>query len=623
VAPEDSEATGGLSGASSGEHEESGGLGLSGKLLAGRYRVQSRLGQGGMAAVYQAQDERLNRTVVVKVPHAALLVDPGFRKRFAAEVNNLAKLEHPNIIPIHDVGEDDGVPFAVVQFLRGGDLGDRVREAGGRITPEKVIEWLPRIADTLDYVHARGFLHRDVSPGNIIFDDHGNAHLSDFGIATAVSADDPDETTREFSNLTKPGGFVGAATYAPPESIERKLNPSYDQYSLGVVIYEALCGQVPFPRGSSEAMLVSKNTKEPIPLDQQVAGLPPAVVAAVMRAISKDPADRFESSKAFTQAFQQALQTSPAATVSPAPVADPGTVIVDVSMHEKKTGMRWGAIVGGVVVLALAGAAAVYQPWKGFSGAGRPGTDVVADTPVATTGSSPAEFTMGSSAAEQQAAFELCGQALGSDCNREDYADEEQRTVTIAPIEIDRHEVTNREFAAFVSETRYETTAEEVGHSFTPLTKGTNLSWRAPTRSTGYRDRPDHPVVHVSAADAAAYCESRGKRLPSEAEWEYGARGQDRSRFPWGDDWSDGKATWNASGPSAVGATPAGASWSGAQDMAGNVWEWTRTEAEGGVILKGGSWFDNNPALLRGATKMIDEPQRSSADIGFRCVKDL
>jgi formylglycine-generating enzyme required for sulfatase activity len=230
---------------------------------------------------------------------------------------------------------------------------------------------------------------------------------------------------------------------------------------------------------------------------------------------------------------------------------------------------------------------------------------------------------MGSSAAEQEAAFELCGQALGADCNREDYADEEQRTVTIAPMEMDRHEVTNRDFAAFVSETRYETTAERVGHSFTPLTKGTHLSWRAPTRSSGYRDRLDHPVVHVSAADAAAYCESRGQRLPTEAEWEYGARGQDSSRFPWGDDWSDAKATWNAPGPAPVGRTPAGASWSGAQDMAGNVWEWTSTEADGGAILKGGSWFENNPALLRGAAKMIEQPEHSSADIGFRCVKDL
>ncbi len=195
-----------------------------------------------------------------------------------------------------------------------------------------MLEWLPRVADALDYVRGRGFLHRDVSPGNIIFDDHGNAHLSDFGIATAVSANDPDETLQEYSNLTKPGGFVGDATYAPPESIERKLNPAYDQYSLGVVVYEALSGTLPFDRGSSEAMLVAKNTQPPVPLDQKIQGLPPGVVAAVMRAISKDPGKRFESAAAFTEAFREGLGQQAAETQVAPPLADhPGTVVVDVS----------------------------------------------------------------------------------------------------------------------------------------------------------------------------------------------------------------------------------------------------------------------------------------------------
>jgi formylglycine-generating enzyme required for sulfatase activity len=622
-------AAGSAPGATSGEHEAGGGLGLSGKVLADRYRVESRLGQGGMASVYRASDMRLNRVVVVKVPHAALLVDPGFRKRFAAEVNNLAKLEHPNIIPIHDVGEQDGVPFAIVQFLRGGDLTDVTKEKGGRLTPEQVMEWLPRIADALDYVHGRGFLHRDVSPGNIIFDDYGNAHLSDFGIATAVSANNPDET--EYSNLTKPGGFVGAATYSPPESIERKLNPGYDQYSLGVVVYEALCGQVPFERGSSEAMLVAKNTQPPAPLSEKVQGLPAGVVAAVMRAISKDPAKRFESSKAFTQAFQTGIEAAPmqqtpaalptTVVVAPHLKQDLGTVQVDVGIHETPPRVPWLPITLGLGLLALAAATWVYRPWEGVSPRG---LDLVRDTTVVTT-RIPVQFTVGSSPAEQEAAYELCRKHLGDGCRREDYADEMQRTVTIGPIEIDGHEITNRDFATFVSETRYQTTAERQGFSWDPTFKGTGLSWAAPTRDAAYQDRPDHPVVHVSARDAAAYCEAQGKRLPTQDEWEFGARGEARATFPWGDQWQPNRAAFKTEGTRPVGSHPEGASWNGLEDMAGNVWEWTSSQtSQQAPIVKGGSWFEHDAALLRGAARMeLADSEWTSADVGFRCVKDL
>jgi serine/threonine-protein kinase len=643
VASEETGATGAATGASSGEDERSGALGLTGKLLAGRYRVQSRLGAGGMATVYRAKDESpLDRQVVVKVPHAALLVDPGFRKRFAKEINSLSKLEHPNIIPIYDVGEDDGVPFAVTKFLGGGDLSDRVEAAGGQISPERIAEWLPRIAETLDFVHSRGYLHRDVSPGNIIFDDLGNAHLSDFGIATAVRSDDPDETARDLSNLTRPGGFVGAATYAPPESIERKLNPAYDQYSLAVVVYEALCGQVPFERASSEAMLVAKNTQPPAPLDEKISGLPAGLVAAVMRALSKEPAKRFESSRAFAEAFQRGITAADAAVAEERP-ANPGTVVVDVSAHEReRRDVPWLALGTGIGVLALAGAG-LWFLLGGLATQDGTGTESgLAALPSASNATASQlaagggiEVTIGSTAAEQQAAYELCQQVLGSGCNPEDYADEVMRSESIGPIEIDAEEVTNREFAAFASGGRHRTIAERQGYSYLPvsgglLAKGTNLSWRAPTVDSGYRDRLDHPVVHVSQADATAYCQAQGKRLPSEAEWEYGARGPTRTTFPWGDEWSDDlsekRASWNLEATRPVGSAPEGASWTGLQDMAGSVWEWTSTSAPGDsgeIFLKGGSWSDRDPARLRGAMHMMATPGDTSGDIGFRCVRDL
>ena len=198
-------------------------------------------------------------------------------------------------------------------------------------------------------------------------------------------------------------------------------------------------------------------------------------------------------------------------------------------------------------------------------------------------------------------------------------------TVTIGPIDFDQREVTNREFAMFVSETRYQTTAERQGFSWDPSFKGTGLSWAAPTRDASYEDRLDHPVVHVSARDAAAYCRAQGKRLPTQDEWEFGARGQDRATFPWGDQWSPKRATFKSSGTSPVGSHPDGASWSGLQDMAGNVWEWTSSNSsQRAPIVKGGSWFEHDPALLRGATRMeLAGAEWTSADVGFRCVRDL
>ncbi len=634
VASKETEATGAAQNASpdvsSGQDESSGALGLTGKVLAGRYRVQSRLGAGGMATVYRAIDESLDRQVVIKVPHAALLVDPGFRKRFAKENLSLSRLEHPNIIPIYDVGEHDQIPFAVTRFLGGGDLSDRVKTAGGKLTPDQIMEWLPRIAETLDFVHERGWVHRDVSPGNIIFDEFGHAHLSDFGIATAVNADDPDATAQEYNNLTKPGGFVGAATYAPPESISRELNHAYDQYSLAVVVYEALCGDVPFPRGSSEAMLVAKNTQPPTPLAERAPELPTGLATSVMRALSKDPGKRFESSRAFTKAFGSAIAAAPGPAETAAARPESGTVVVDVSVHEKKSSMPWLAL-AAIVVAALAGAA-----WWLL---GNPATSPLGEEPIGETRVADArpiagtriEFTVGSTAAEQRAAYALCEQVLGSACSATDYSDETVRVETIGPIELDRHEITNRQFADFASGGRYLTTAERQGFSFSPvaggvLAKGTGLSWRAPTPDTGFRSRLDHPVVHVSQQDAAAYCEAQGKRLPTEAEWEYGARGDSRSTFPWGNDWSSERAVFASDETRPVGSKPEGSTDAGVADLAGNVWEWTSTAAPGDsgeVFVKGGGFADRDPAKLRGAMHMRTMPSDTSADVGFRCVRDL
>ncbi len=406
-------------------------------------------------------------------------------------------------------------------------------------------------------MHGSGFLHRDVSPGNIIFDDHGNAFLSDFGIATALTANDSDENASEYSNLTKPGGFVGAAVYAPPESIERKLNSGYDQYSLGVVVYEALTGQLPFRRASSEAILVAKNTQAPAPITQHAPDLAPGIARAVMRAISRDPAARFQSSQAFAAAFAAGLEAQkapprPERRTLPPPSVRAARRPERTRKHPSKKGRLLGA---SALVLVLA--AVGLETFLSLDQTG--GAPEVARQAVA--------FEAGSSPAEMEEAYDLCVGHLGArGCDRSDYTDEVRRTGPIAPGVMDPHEVTNGEFADFVTRTQYQTIAEQRGTSWLGGFSARGLHWREPAHGESHSDRPDHPVVHVTRFDAQKYCKFHGKRLPTELEWEYAARGVERRIFPWGDTWIPTNASWQGQaaqrveGPRRVGSHAAGRS---------------------------------------------------------------
>ncbi|HIK84800.1 MAG TPA: serine/threonine protein kinase, partial [Myxococcales bacterium] len=184
---------------------------LVGTLLDDRYEIKKALDRGGMGTVYLAWDATLKRKVVVKIPHARLMTDKTFRLRFLQEIRDLANHEHPAILRIEGSGSHGNVPYAVVQYLRGGNLRERITAQGGQETPDQILEWLPTVADALDTVHRNGSLHRDVKPANILFDERGNAVLSDFGIATAIGAADPDAPTQAVrQELTVVGTFVGS-----------------------------------------------------------------------------------------------------------------------------------------------------------------------------------------------------------------------------------------------------------------------------------------------------------------------------------------------------------------------------------------------------------------------------
>ncbi len=592
---------------------------LLGTLLDDRYEIQQSLDRGGMGTVYLAWDAKLERKVVVKIPHARLMTDRTFRLRFLQEIRDLANHEHPAILRIEGSGSHGDVPYAVVQYLRGGNLRERITAQGGQETPSQILEWLPTVADALDTVHRNGSLHRDVKPANILFDERGNAVLSDFGIATAIGAADPDAPTQAVQQeLTVVGTFIGSPAYAPPEAIDRLLTPAYDQYSLATVVYLAVTGELPFSGQTNEAILIAKERDAPPPIDHKrlKAPLSRSSEKAIMKALSRRPEDRFESCSAFAKAFGE----NGAAADSNLP---------------------WAKIATAVATLALVGLAATQIEWpRSTSSPAMPAASSAsyeATSPKTgqetaldkTISSAPITVELGSRPDEIDRAVTICkrGGGIGQDCAREVFADERLRTVTLRPFTIDQHEVTNADFARFSEQANYVSTAEVRGYSW-DITKCRGCSWRNPRPGQTILDRTDDPVVHVSWADSQAYCDWAGSRLPSEDEWELAARGEARRTYPWGDQWDQARVRdldAKGIGLEPVGSHPEGATPEGVQDLAGSVWEWTSTASPSGdrQIFKGGSWVERNPAYLRSAAFSEEAAEYSSISLGFRCARDV
>jgi serine/threonine protein kinase len=293
-----------------------------GLTLDGRYAVTAKLGQGGMGFVYRAHDARLNCDVVVKVPRAAMLEDAGFRRRFQDEVRALVQLAHPHVVKVSDFGQHDGVPFAVMQFLPGGSLEDRrPKDDRGRfkpIAPRSLAGWLPQVADALDFIHKKGYVHRDVKPANILFDGSKNPYISDFGVAKAVAGN-----RTASPGVTGTGMVLGTPAYMAPELVmAEKFDGRIDQYALAVTVFELLAGRPPFDGATPMAVLVKRTTEDAPALTDHLPGTPVALSAAVARGLNKDPAARFPSCAAFAQAIVAATEASRGRQPPEAPRAD-------------------------------------------------------------------------------------------------------------------------------------------------------------------------------------------------------------------------------------------------------------------------------------------------------------
>jgi serine/threonine protein kinase len=282
------------------------------------YRIVERVGSGGMGVVYLAEETRLgDRPVALKLLPPASAGDPDYRARFLREMRVAAAIDHPNIVPIYRAGEDRGQLYLAMRYVHASDLR-RALASEGRLEPGRALAILDQVARALDTAHARGLVHRDVKPGNILLappvldGDPEHVYLVDFGLAR----DDSDDRS-----IGGGGWFLGTPRYAAPEQAAgRPVDGRTDGYALGCVLHECLTGRPPFPDGPGEAVLLAHLEATPPRVTAQRPDLPPAIDQVVARAMAKAPEDRFPSCRALITAARQALtQTS-----SPVPAPPPG-----------------------------------------------------------------------------------------------------------------------------------------------------------------------------------------------------------------------------------------------------------------------------------------------------------
>ncbi len=263
--------------------------------LEGRYRIEREIGEGGMATVYLAHDERHNRNVALKVLKAELAAVVG-AERFLAEIETTAKLTHPHILPLHDSGEADAFLFFVTPFIEGESLRDRL-DRDKQLPVDDAVRIAREIADALDYAHRQGVIHRDIKPGNILLHE-GRVIVADFGIALAVGAAGGDR-------ITETGLSVGTPHYMSPEQATggQQLGPPTDTYALACVLYEMLVGEPPYSGPTPQAILGLIITGDPVSAVEKRSSMPPNVDAAIRKALEKLPADRFATAQEFAGAL--------------------------------------------------------------------------------------------------------------------------------------------------------------------------------------------------------------------------------------------------------------------------------------------------------------------------------
>ncbi|PJF27890.1 MAG: hypothetical protein CUN52_13900, partial [Phototrophicales bacterium] len=267
----------------------------------GGYKIIGQIGAGGMATVYEAYHEKLDRHVAIKWMHASFVQDRQFVGRFEREARIVARLDHPNIVPIYDYDTHDNRPYLVMKYIGGQTLKDRMAQSP--LTLTEIISVMNTVAGALDYAHTQGVLHRDLKPSNIILDEAGMAYLTDFGLA---------RITHQGESTLSADSMLGTPHYISPEQAlgDKTLDGRTDVYSFGVLLYEMLVGRLPFTADTPYAIVHKHIYASPPAPSALNPDIPPAVERVLLKALAKAPADRYPTATALMTDLMRALQTT-------------------------------------------------------------------------------------------------------------------------------------------------------------------------------------------------------------------------------------------------------------------------------------------------------------------------
>jgi len=611
----------------------------------GDYEILSSLGRGGFGSVYKARSSN-GSLVALKVLNPQVLDNQKVVKKFFHEAMILAKLDHPNICRLIEFFPDGQNYAIVMEYVEGTELKELLQQQPDGILPfDKAFRIAKQSLAAFQYAHENGILHRDIKPANIMINKEGNIKIMDFGIAKVAGAATHDTAASMLS-----------IHYTPPERFDpsRVVDTRSDIYALGLVFYELFAGRRPFDVDETSQIMFWHLNEIPEPPEAFVGGLPQDVSLAIQKALEKDPDDRFQDFKEFSDAMGSGTPGVDYSSSLDETTASEQTIVtslVEPAAMKKKAKKKKGegmplALIAGIpaaLAVLLIGGFFAYQMF--LKGPAIPGTAQQETVNIEYKGGGPNSKGYPEITHEKDNSIMIYIPAgeftMGSDI----YSFEQPiQQISLDAYLIDKYLVTNRQFKQFVDETGYQTDAEKNGSGEVWTGKrwrnDQGAIWKMPDGSTSIEGKEDYPVSQISHNDAIAYCEWAGKELPTEAQWEMAARGPGGGIYPWGNSDPDDTIA-NYSDSFIEGTTPVtkyekGQSYYGAFDMAGNLYQWCKdwytpgaerkadnpTGPDQGTerVLKGGSYSESMDSL-RSAYRISADPAASKAIYGFRCVK--
>ena len=628
---------------------------LIGQSIDDRYRIDAVIGKGGMGTVFRATRLLIGDEVAIKVLHMGH-EEPQAAERFRREAQAAARLKHPNAVSIYDFGvSKDGLQYLVMDLVEGKSLRTVTKEQGP-LSLSLVSEIATQVCAALDEAHRHHIVHRDIKPDNIVLNttpSEVRVKVLDFGIAKL--RDD------SASNLTQTGNVMGTPHYMSPEQcLGEDLDSRADIYSFGIVVYEMLCGRVPFNSPISTAVVVQHVNQSPPSLRDFNPAIPAAVEAVIFRALEKGREMRPETAGAFARELRDVISRASGPVFAPSPraaaltelneetiekphnqpvgaalpetihMAMPGSGAVPRTTSGTPTALtatvnrpwinRYRALAAAAVVVAVLGIVSLFvwfqRDKSAQNGSGKAGPASL-PSPAETVSLTDSDSPRGGSIPNPKTAnmVQIVGGQFQMGSNEGDAESQPAHMVVVKNFYLDVYEVTRAEYKEFIDKTNRKPPA----------------TWKNGTYPPG-TDR--YPVTGVSWEDADAYARYVGKRLPTEEEWEFAARGKDGRRYPWGNDWKSSCANTDnvEKGITNVGSYKC-ASPFGVQDLIGNAWEWTAstwlpypggsletTPHSSDKVIRGGSW-ESPRAFVSGTLR---SGWRGIGDqTGFRCAMDV